>query len=457
MNVDNIQALIAQKKIVELADIIPTEAYVQLGVFQHGNRQNGAGNANTYAPYIIPVSELIIPSGSDVIVANTAFVAKNGNDGTAVIGNLSKPFLTIEAAHAAAVAGTSIYVFAGNYIISTGLYKSEVVGYHFEPGVNINCIAAWMFNGNILGLGLNLNVTGAAIINCNGGFVRSPEGVGSSNINITVASVTWNTNLVFVYSNATSNISITVLRDLTGGFNAGLTYVDAPATFLEINCPYIYTSFGNILINALGSSTVINASQYNVNSTSPFASQANLNTSGSKVIFNCGIMNINALNNDGQGVFFINGSGGKIEINSEINHTAGVTLARGDAGEIIFNKPIFSALGIIYAASAGAKIYINSDFVTGFNAYYGSVATESGAYIFIGPYLIRNTANLPAIYNNAGGNIALSGTRVIADTALVPPIDNSGTIQIAGEVLQNRASAGAAPVSGTLTTLAGVF
>lgn len=75
MNVDNIQALIAQKKTVLLADIIPAEAYVQLGVFQTGNRQNGAGNANAYAPYVISVAELLTGIVPVPVANNGLFVA----------------------------------------------------------------------------------------------------------------------------------------------------------------------------------------------------------------------------------------------------------------------------------------------------------------------------------------------------------------------------------------------
>jgi hypothetical protein len=57
MDIVKIQSLIAQGKIVTLADINPAEAYLQLGVYQNNNRKIGSGDANTYAPYVIALSE----------------------------------------------------------------------------------------------------------------------------------------------------------------------------------------------------------------------------------------------------------------------------------------------------------------------------------------------------------------------------------------------------------------
>ena len=53
-----VQSLISQGNVVKLSDIDADKTYLQVGVFQEGNRQKGAGNANTYAPYAIAVSEI---------------------------------------------------------------------------------------------------------------------------------------------------------------------------------------------------------------------------------------------------------------------------------------------------------------------------------------------------------------------------------------------------------------
>jgi hypothetical protein len=76
MDILNISALINEGKSVNLADIDPTKAYVQIGVFQKGNRQLKPGNPNTYTSYVIPVSEL----GGGVTYTASNGIALVGND-----------------------------------------------------------------------------------------------------------------------------------------------------------------------------------------------------------------------------------------------------------------------------------------------------------------------------------------------------------------------------------------
>jgi hypothetical protein len=52
---------------------------------------------------------------SNVILQNSVFVAKNGNDTTGTRNDLTKPFLTIKEAVNIAVSGDTIYVYAGVY------------------------------------------------------------------------------------------------------------------------------------------------------------------------------------------------------------------------------------------------------------------------------------------------------------------------------------------------------
>lgn len=57
MDIVKIQTLIAQGKVVELADIDPTQSFVQIGIYQPDNRKIGSAN-NAYPPFVIPLSEL---------------------------------------------------------------------------------------------------------------------------------------------------------------------------------------------------------------------------------------------------------------------------------------------------------------------------------------------------------------------------------------------------------------
>lgn len=75
MDIFRPQTLIKEGRIVKIADIDPTKSYAQLGVFQEGNRQRGAANADTYKSYVIPLSELLSPP------TNTKSYASFGDKG----------------------------------------------------------------------------------------------------------------------------------------------------------------------------------------------------------------------------------------------------------------------------------------------------------------------------------------------------------------------------------------
>lgn len=76
----------------------------------------GASAANRYAL----LSDISGTAGG-AFQSTGVFVSKTGNDGTAEPHNITKPYLTIDAAYAAAVAGDTIVVFPGDYELSAGL------------------------------------------------------------------------------------------------------------------------------------------------------------------------------------------------------------------------------------------------------------------------------------------------------------------------------------------------
>jgi len=87
MDIVNIQALIAQNKVVSIPDINPRNGYIQLGIFQEGNRPSGSSNADTYSPYVISITDLLagvpvppIPVESSVVFLNTSINLSYGLD-----------------------------------------------------------------------------------------------------------------------------------------------------------------------------------------------------------------------------------------------------------------------------------------------------------------------------------------------------------------------------------------
>ncbi len=73
MNIENIQALIAQGLLTDTVSLDLTTTYVTVGVYQPGNRQNGP-SGNAYPSYVLPLSQL----------AGSTYTASNG---IALVGN----------------------------------------------------------------------------------------------------------------------------------------------------------------------------------------------------------------------------------------------------------------------------------------------------------------------------------------------------------------------------------
>jgi hypothetical protein len=65
------------------------------------------------------------------------FVTPSGNDNTAVVGDMHKPFATILAATASANAGDTIIVYPGEYITGAQIGK-DYVNYYFYPGAVVS-------------------------------------------------------------------------------------------------------------------------------------------------------------------------------------------------------------------------------------------------------------------------------------------------------------------------------
>lgn len=59
MEITNIEALIAQGKILKSTDLDPANDYLVVGKFQNGNRKKG-GDGKSYPSYVIPIKDLVV-------------------------------------------------------------------------------------------------------------------------------------------------------------------------------------------------------------------------------------------------------------------------------------------------------------------------------------------------------------------------------------------------------------
>lgn len=135
----------------------------------------------------------IIPS---ISLGRILFVATTGNDSTAIIGSLSNPYLTLEAAKSASTNGDLIYVYPGTYTVTTtdteGLAK-DGIGYYFSPKTIIN------------------KATSGPIFYADG-FIYGFNVYGYGNFNKTT-----NTGIIFGSNNILVYGSVTTFGSLVGG------------------------------------------------------------------------------------------------------------------------------------------------------------------------------------------------------------------------------------------------
>jgi len=86
---------------------------------------------------------------TSLTIENTVYVSKNGNDGTGVRNDMSKPFLTIAGANTVAQAGDCVYVFSGSYS-ETGDTFLDQVYYNLEPNAVVtNTGTALVFDDGV--------------------------------------------------------------------------------------------------------------------------------------------------------------------------------------------------------------------------------------------------------------------------------------------------------------------
>jgi hypothetical protein len=117
-----IQSLIAQNRILDPTSISLSDVYVQVGVYQYPNNRRSSGDFNTYASYVIPLSQ-IGGGGGGGILSVTASSPLSSSGG-------ANPNLTISQAGPA----TSGYLSAANW--NTFNNKQNALGYTPEDQAN---------------------------------------------------------------------------------------------------------------------------------------------------------------------------------------------------------------------------------------------------------------------------------------------------------------------------------
>ena len=98
---------------------------------------SSASSTASFGTYLGDGSQLTgISSGTNF--TQSLFVTPTGNDSTATIGNMSKPFHTILAATASANIGDSIIIYPGTYPSESANIIKDGVNYYFYPGAIVH-------------------------------------------------------------------------------------------------------------------------------------------------------------------------------------------------------------------------------------------------------------------------------------------------------------------------------
>lgn len=116
----------------------------------------------TTAGFYIPNKGISVLNG--ITIQNTIYVSKNGDDSTALVNRLDKPFLTIYEASLVANAGDVIYVFSGIYDEQSNDWVASDVIYDFQIGT-------YVFNDSVCiadnGIAKNINISGHCVFSSN--------------------------------------------------------------------------------------------------------------------------------------------------------------------------------------------------------------------------------------------------------------------------------------------------
>lgn len=121
----------AQNRTVTLVGTTPlTNSFLTMGT--NGTQLRSTGIEVQNLTNLIGVGTI---NGVSAVFTNTVWVAKNGSDTTGALGQLGRPFLTIQAAITAASSGYTVFVMPGTYDEQITL----------KDGVNL-----WLSEGTIL-------------------------------------------------------------------------------------------------------------------------------------------------------------------------------------------------------------------------------------------------------------------------------------------------------------------
>ena len=275
MDILNVQSLVAQGFITDIASIDPNNAYITIGVYQPGNRPAGSGN-NTYPSYAIPVSEFL--NGSSAITG-----AQNGLN---LVGTIAELGGTLIHNTDIDIAGFSMLFKNGSYpILFLDPSKQQVAIGSNNPNAMLDITAV---GSSTVGLNLNTSSTQDAKLHFRTNNSLTPRTqVYLENSTQTFNVYTVNNDTIFWNGNGLAQSkTLTLFTDTTAKFESSLNI-----------------GAGNINLRTLSGSPSYAAMYMNV---TPSSSNYILASNGATLIVN-GPSEINfAVNNSSKAIMDVN-------------------------------------------------------------------------------------------------------------------------------------------------------
>ena len=114
-----------------------TEGLIQQSEYYYGVPSMEPGLSGSFSGSFQGDGSALTGVSGGTNLTQSLFVTQNGDDTTGTIGNMSKPFATLESASQAATTGSTIFVYPGTYTPTENLAR-EGVNYYFNPGTTVS-------------------------------------------------------------------------------------------------------------------------------------------------------------------------------------------------------------------------------------------------------------------------------------------------------------------------------
>ena len=195
--------------------------------------------------------------GSSTDLTQSIFVTQNGDDETGTIGDIAKPFATLESASQAATTGSTIFVYPGTYTLGTDNLAREGVDYYFYPNTTVNqSNSTNIFDQN--GFNLACNIYGSANFNITstGGLVYfgGTNGFRDYDFTFQAQDINYSTGTAFSGMPKSNRIFSIDIRHSSGsgrfyhapGNTAGSGRIDIKADTIESGNDNVFNTQGGI-------------------------------------------------------------------------------------------------------------------------------------------------------------------------------------------------------------------